>query len=260
MTSSLKSPPRSSLAEAAVAPGYLDDIKAVVVRMHAATDLPELVRLLNEGTERLGAEHAYFATYVRDDKGFGPCRTLLACDPLWALEYERGGHFAADPWLEYAAAHSALAHCRDINVITDEGHATVNLAKRFGFESAIVVPTPAGGGSNRVGALVVGSPDAGHFEGDGVLAFKMAARIVGVELSERCLALGRGELMATSALTDDELRLLGQARQGLTSKDLARRIGCSDQAIDARFKRLLPKFRVHSRSEAVRLAADHGLI
>lgn len=260
MTSWPESPSRRPLRDVAAAPDYLHDIRNVVVRMQEAHDLSDLVRLLNEATARLGADHAYFATYVRDDHGFGPCRTLLACDPHWALEYERGGHFAADPWLEYCATHAAPARDHDIDVITSQERSTVVLAGRFGFASAVVVPTPAGGGSNRVGAFVIGSPDRYRFDDAGYAGFRMAARMVAMELSECTLQLTRDELLAANELTSDELMLLRHARRGHSSKDLARRLGWSDQAIDARFKRLVPKFRVRSRVEAVRLAADHGLI
>ena len=178
LTSSPESPSRRPLCDVAAAPDYLDNIRNVVVRMQKAHELSDLVRLLNEATARLGADHAYFATYVRDDHGFGPCRTLLACDPHWALEYERGGHFAADPWLEYCATHAAPARDRDIDVITSQERSTVVLAGRFGFASAVVVPTPAGGGSNRVGAFVIGSPDRYRFDDAGYGAFRMAARMV----------------------------------------------------------------------------------
>lgn len=260
MSSSPESPPSRPLREVVAAPAYLDAIRDVALRMVAAANMAELLRLLTQGIKGLGARHGYFATYVRDDHGFGPCRTLLACDPEWALEYERDGHFAADPWLDYAATHSAPTLSSDIAVAAGAESATVDLARRFGFQSVVIVPTPAGGGSNRVGALVTGSPQRGYFEDAGYAAFRLAARVLAMELSESSRRVARSELIAANGLTHDELMLLQQARRGLSSKDLALRTGLSDQAVDCRFKRLLPKFRVHSRAEAVRLAADHGLI
>jgi len=260
LSSLLDSAHAMTLRELARTDRYLVGVLGVVARIARAADFAELLELLHEAVVHLGASAAYFATFVRQDNGLGPRRLLLACDAASLLACDRAARLESDPWLCYAATHWSPAREGELDGSTSTAAANRESVGRSCFQSAMCIPTPAGSGSGRVGALVVGSRTPGFFDDDGYAAFKIAARLVAIELNDRCVELMRDELLSQIDLTVDDVRLLRYAREDLTTKAIARQSGWSDLAINARFRRLLPKFRVHSRNVAVRLAADYRII
>jgi DNA-binding CsgD family transcriptional regulator len=242
------------------ADGYLAGVLDVVARIGRAAEFAELVELLHKTVALFGASAACFATFVREDESFGPRRLLLACDPSSLLECDRTVRLEADRWLSYAARQSRPA--REVGLATSAGadQAVLRNADRSCFQSTVCIPAPADSQSGRVGALVIGSETLGFFDDDGYPAFKAGARLVAIELNDRCVELVRNELLLEVDLSDADLRLLRYARDGLTTKAIARQSGWSGLAIDTRFKRMLPKFHVHSRTDAARLAADYRII
>jgi DNA-binding CsgD family transcriptional regulator len=250
----------TTLRELAGADGYLIGVLGVAARIGRAADFAELVELLHEAVARLGASAAYFATFVRQDEGFGPRRLLLACDAPSTLEHDRAVCLDSDPWLDYAARHPTPARECELARLMSAERAISEPVGRSCFQSAVCIPTPVSSRSGRVGALVVGSRTPSFFDDDGYPAFKIAARLVAIELNDRSVELMRDELLSEVALTRDDLRLLRYVSDGMTTKAIARASGWSGLAIDTRFKRMLPKFHVHSRSAAARLAADYRII
>ena len=102
MRSSNDQPTSNALATLSSAPEYFTAVGRTVERVAESTDRSELVQLLQEAALRLGADKAYFASFVREDTTLESYRFLLACDPLWGLEYEQTSSHAHDPWLAYA--------------------------------------------------------------------------------------------------------------------------------------------------------------
>ena len=144
--------------------------------------------------------------------------------------------------------------------LTDRERTVVQLAERFGFRSAVIVPAPTGGGLSRLGMLVLGSESDGYFEGEGYPALKVVARSVAMELHERYTALIGHELRTHSKITEADLRLLAYELQGRGTKSIARLTGASCEAIDTRFRRINGKLHAPNRMAAARLAAEYGLI
>src|SRR5262245_35463287 len=54
-----------------------------------------------------GHDHAAFVSFFRGYDSTESFHFLLACNPLWYLEYQQQSWFAHDAWLQYAESHSA---------------------------------------------------------------------------------------------------------------------------------------------------------
>jgi DNA-binding CsgD family transcriptional regulator len=242
------------------APDYFARVGAVVERFQAAPDQAAALELLQEATCRMGAEVSAFVSFVRDDDAYESYRFLLACDPLWCFEYEEKAWFADDPWLAYAMNHSEPVRGSDIAVSTDGQREVVQLAERYGFRSAVIVPAPSSGGLSRLGLLCLGSRTCGYFEGVGFTALRVVARSLAMEVHEWWIAQVKRELMAEARLTGEDLMLLAHERQGHSTKAIATALSSSPSSIDSRFQRVNAKLGVANRRAAARLAAEYGLI
>ena len=260
MNSSTPSPDDGSLLAATLRPDYFTAVGQVIRDMQSAQDQSQAVELLREATARMGAEVAIFASFIRDDASCRSYRLLLACDPAWFKEYERQGRFDDDPWLAYAQRHSVPVRSSQLPVNTDAERSAVDLAARFGFRSAVIVPTPSSGGLSRAGVLCLGSSKSGYFDDDGFVALRVIARSVAMELHEWWLGRISHELIATAGLAPKDLLLLAHERQGHTTKEIARALNWSTSSVDSRFYRMIVRLRVSSRKAAARLAAEYGVI
>jgi len=248
-----------SLREVCDSPEHFSGIVSLVEQLAAQSSAPELVSTLRDATRRLGADASYFASFVREDKDFDSFRLLVACDPVWSLQYEGKDCFAADPWLRYARSHTEATLSADLKAANEREQRTVDLATRYGFNSAFVVPAPVGRGS-RTGVLVLGSRRNDFFNDRGMPAFRCIARGLAMELHDRFTVLMRSELRMRCHLTPFDLELLAHERDGRPTKVIASLLGCSVGAVDQRFHRLYGKLGVANRAQAARLVAAYGLI
>lgn len=234
-------------------------LDSFVESLEACRGDEDILSLLRGAAESLGATSSYFATFGRDAGVIGSLSLLLACDPLWGLEYEREACFASDPWLAYSRVSSEPVRASEIGCRDNASKAVVRRAEGFGFRSAIVAPAPAVGSSDLLGMLVLGHSEVGHFERAGRTLAKVAARTVAMELREKRAALARRRLVAEVTLSCLEVELLRLARNGLSSKAIARAVGLSASAVDMRFHRLNRKMRCRDRKTASHFAALCGL-
>ena len=260
MTSLLGQDRTTSLLEISSAPDFFVDVRRLIEGIAASNDEIELADHLRDIATRVGADVSYFMTFVREDRSFDAYRLLQACDPLWGLEYGSAGGYHHDPWLEHAMDHSEPARGMEISCTSESQCSVVQLAEKFGFRSVVVVPAPAGSGLSRLGLLVLGSRQPGFYDGDGYATVKVLVRAVAMELHERCATFVRRELLADKGITPDEIALLCHERAGRTSKSIARLMGASPGAIDARFRRLNAKLCSPNRRVSASLAAEYGLI
>ena len=250
---------RRTLKEISRSPEYLSAIASLIGRMAMQSSAPELVLALRDATHRLGADASFFASFVREDKNFDSFRFLVACDPVWSLQYEAKNCVASDAWLRYATSHTEAVLAGGLKPVNEGEQKTIDLAAMFGFRSAFIVPAPAGGGS-RVGVLVLGSHQVDFFDDEGMTALKVVARGLAMELHERFAEMMQRELMARCDLSSVELELLAHHREGRPTKVIATLLGCSVNAVDQRFHRVSSKLGVTNRTRAARLAAAYGLI
>ena len=260
MISSIREAEEGSLLAVTQQPDYFAHVNDVIQDMHQATDHMQAVELLQRATRRMGAEVAIFASFIRDDETYRSYRLLLACDPRWFSEYERQGRYDDDPWLAYALRYVTPVRSSQIPVTTGSERAAVDLAAKYGFRSAVIVPTPSSGRLSRTGVLCLGSSKPSYFDDEGYVALRMVARGVAMELHDWWIDRLGAELIAKAELSKDDLVLLAHERRGLSSKLMARALNVSVSSIDSRFYRMLPRLGVSNRRAAARLAAEYGLI
>lgn len=239
---------------------FYNHLDRFVEQLEACRNDAEVLGLLRAATESLGATSAYFATFERDESSSGPFSLLLACDPLWGLEYERERCLAIDPWLAYCRVSSEPVRATRIGCRDEAAADMVRRAATFGFRSAIVAPAPAAGSGDLLGMLVLGHTETGHFERASPGLVKVAARGLAMEVREKVAELARLRLLAGATLSALELALLRLSGQGLSSKAIGRATGLSASAVDMRFHRLNGKLNCADRRCSTRLAALGGLI
>jgi len=260
MISSPPSTSRATLLESTQRDDYLARVGQSVRDLHASRDQFQAVELLGNAAGCLGAETAVFLSLVRESEASSACRILVACNPGWSNEYEHCGGFEADPWLRYALRHAEPVRDVEIPVVTERGQAIIDVARRYGFRAAVIIPSPATNRLTRAGVLYLGSSVPGYFDDDGYLAFKVVARGVAAELNQWWLERLRDELLEHSNLSSADLQILSREWSGCSTKMIARELGWSTGAVDCRFQRVIAKLGVANRGAAARLAAEYGLI
>lgn len=241
-------------------PGYADRVSAAAERIASALDPAAAQRLLIDGIAVLGAQNAFFASFVRDGADIAACRFMLACEPDGVRPSLEGRALLQDPWLTYATHHAAPVVASVLWAADRGGHELISPTHRQGFASTLLVPAHSGPGHSRIGLLALGSPLAGFFEGEGLPRFRIGARAVATELHDWWQARLRRDLIARSRLTPTELELLRHEHCGHSSKLIARELDLSPCAVDSRFQRINARLGVANRREAVRLAVECGLL
>lgn len=250
----------SSLLAATLRLDYMTRVSAVIREMQSAREHAQAVELLREATVRMGAEASIFASFIREGETCLSYRVLLACDPTFLPECRRSHRSELDPWMTYAQRHSEPVRSSDSSIAGDAACAAVELALRFGFRSAVIVPAPSSGGLSRTGVLCLGSSRRDYFDDDGYVTLKVVARGVAMELHDWWLGRLRDELIDATGITATDLALLNHELLGHTTKTIARLHGLSTGSVDSRFQRLNIKMGVANRKAAAHLAAEYGLI
>jgi DNA-binding CsgD family transcriptional regulator len=245
-------------ALACVAPGYFDRAGDVICRIAGARTEADVVLLLREATSSVGADVGMFCSLVQNAPA--QLRFMLACDPRWYLECERCPTSWQAPWLVHAA-HSSEPICgSELDARTAAQIQALERAKRFGFDSMFVVPSPSAGAATQLGVLLLGSRTPGFFESRSPAATRIIARSLAMELHAWRLTQARQELIQRAQLTATDIDLLRHERKGLGTKEIARHLCMSGPAIDSRFQRLNARLGVPSRKAAASLAATYGLV
>jgi DNA-binding CsgD family transcriptional regulator len=251
-------PEPAPLVAIVTSPGYADRVSLAAERIATAVDPATAQRLLIDGIAVLGAQNAFFASFVRDGKDVAACRFMLACEPDGCRPNLDGDGLLHDPWLAYAAHHAAPVVASTLPAADQGGLDLITPAQRPGFASALLVPAHSGPSHSRIGLLVLGSSQAGFFDSEGLARFRIGARALATELHDWWQARLRREL--SDRLTLAELELLRHEHLGHGSKLIARALAVSPCAIDSRFQRINARLGVANRRAAVRLAVECGLL
>ncbi|MCE9658297.1 MAG: LuxR C-terminal-related transcriptional regulator [Burkholderiales bacterium] len=227
----------------------------VTLKVDSAADVSAVADFLKEAVALIGADVGTF--FSRTATSF---RFFLACDPHWYVEYERCAWYADDPWLEYAAHHAEPILACDIPVRDGPQADIVRIAKRYGFDSVVVVPAPAGRDLKLLGVLCLGSRQPEYFDPETLPALGVAALPLAASLLSWSTREARDELLRSVRLTPDDLVLLELDWRGVSTKEIAKVLDSSPSAIHSRFQRVKAKLGVRSRKKAAQLAAEYGLI
>jgi DNA-binding CsgD family transcriptional regulator len=233
---------------------------ALAMRVAAATNSDEVTALLGEAATVLGADVAAFASFMRDDEHHGSYRFILACDAMWCLEYEAGACYMQDPWLDYARHHSEPTLASRIAARTHNEREVIDLAQRFGFASAVIVPTQSPQGLTRLGALCFGSGHADYFTEASLPAVTFAAMPLALQLHQWQIAQLRQELLNRVRFSEDEIAMLRLLRSDLSTKEIASAMKMTPMSVDSRLCRLILKLGVTTRMAVVNMAAEYGVI
>ncbi len=233
---------------------------ALIDRIGHAETPAQTQALLQESVKMLGAEQAYFVSFVRDETDLAACRFMLACDARWCRRYLDADGQNHDPWLNYATHHSEPVAASALWVCEPEHQQVIDLAIQCGFASTLLVPAHSGLGQSRISLLCLGSPTVGHFERDSLGVLKIVARALACELHEWWTARIRRELLAHTRISPTELALMRHQRAGHSSKRIAAELHVSPSSINSRFQRLHAKLGVPNRRQAARLLVDCGLL
>ena len=253
-------PEGPALARIVASAAYTDRVAAIAERIGEARDQATVHALLVEGVLALGAEHAVFVSFIRDNADLSACRFMLVCEPGWCQRYLEAGCFAHDPWLAYAAHHSEPIPASSLPVLDAEGQRVIALAQQNGFASAALVPAHSGAGHSRISLLCLGSTQPHFFEGEGFGRFRLGARLLAAELHDWWLARIRRDLIVKARITQADLELLRHEHQGHSSKRIAAELNVSKSSINSRFQRMNMKLGVPNRRLAARLAVECGLL
>ena len=246
-----------SLRSLVVAAGYAECVTAAIERLAASPDPANAQLRLIECTGVLGAEQAFFASFVRDSLERSTCHFMLACDPGWFRSQVDLEAIARDPWLSYAATHAEPSLASDL---PRRGPSGSRAADGEGFNSSLLVPAHSPPGHSRIGLLALGSSRPGFFEAEGIGRFRIGARALAAELHDWWNTRLRREMVARSRITSGELELLHHERLGHGSKHIARVLNTTESAIDSRFQRLNAKLGTTNRRVAARLVMACGLL
>ncbi len=249
-----------TLLATVTAPGYVDRVCTAVEGVAEATDVAAAQFRLAECVATLGVESACFANLVRDGTDIASCRFMLACDPGWFQRRLAGRDLARDPWLCYAIHHAEPILASDPTLCEHCDASSCDPAFDDDFASAFLVPVQSGPGHSRVSLLILGSPQAGYFEAEGLARFRLGARALAGELHDWWLARRRLELLVQARITPLELELLRHERLGHGSKHIARVLRSSEGAIDSRFQRLNAKLGTPNRRAAAHLVVECRLL
>lgn len=106
----------------------------------------------------------------------------------------------------------------------------------------------------------LGSAQPEYFDEQTLIAVSVAVTGLVLRLHAWQIATLRDELLTRTRLSDDDLALLAQQREGRSSKEIASMTNTTSQGVDSRWQRLNAKLGVSSRTTAAQLAAEYGLI
>lgn len=250
--------PSGSAALPAIAEPVLRVIQHLP-RLRQADGAESAVALFRDLLEMLGADGGIFVSAIMEDSVRTSVRSLLACDPRWVVEFSRAEWQGRDPWLRHAMDSQTPVRSSELFVHPWEEEFVMK-ASTLGFASAVVVPAPTSFGAARVGVLVLGSNNAGHFGGEDYPLVQVVARALAMELHEWLLRAIRDDLLARSRLTPDQIELLRYEAAGHSSKSIAAELGIKPKVVDRRFQRVCEKLDAPDRRIAVRIARLYDLI
>jgi DNA-binding CsgD family transcriptional regulator len=259
MTYSAEAAQLRDVVVAASEPDHIVQVLEMLPRLGDAQDAGAAVDLFQQILILLGVGAGVFLSFIRDDSTRSSYRSLLACDPLWAVEYAKGGWYDRDPWLRHALNATEPIRATELQVLPEEED-FVRAASSLGFASAVIIPAPSSAGPSRVGVLCLGSQALGFFEGDGYARLRVIARALAMELHRWLLQNVRAELLGKSRITPAEIELLRHEEAGHTSKVIAAVLDIEAKTVDCRFQRLSAKLDAPDRRTAARIARLYGLL
>lgn len=233
---------------------------AAINQIQSGTDAAQVLERLVAAVRSIGATAGLYTALIPEPGDEPSSVTLLACDPRFAHEQLSLGPWQDHPWTRFARTSAAAGTERDVRLITQDEMKAVDLARRYGFVSCLIVPTPAGAQLGRFGMLCLGSAQEDFFQRDSARFSRLLAHALAAELHEWVTTHVGLHLQETARLGAGDIELLTMQWHGLSSKAISQRTGMSVAAVDSRFQRLIKRLDCASRKAAARRAAEYGLL
>jgi hypothetical protein len=250
----------TSILELARNPDYPARALDAIVHIHLANDPPDLLDRLMSATAAIGATASLYTAAIPEDGAEPSSFSLFACDPGFARDQCDIGSPLNHPWFRFARTRATPGTDQQVPIRHGSDAAAIELARRYGFTSCLIVPTPAGIGLDRVEMLCLGSQRVDAFEGDDARIVRTLARSLAAELHDWLTGHLRQRLQQGARLQQSDVDLLALERQGLCTKEISLRTGLSMAAVDSRFQRINTRLKCANRKASARRAAGHGLL
>lgn len=231
-----------------------------IARIHLAKDPPELLEQLMHATVAIGATASLYTAAIPEDGNELTSFSLFACDPGFAHEQDIQGPLLNHPWFRFARTHTTPGTNHQIPLPHGSDVEAIELARRYGFTSCLVVPTPAGADRGRLDMLCLGSQKEDAFEGEDARIVRTLARSLAAEMRDWLTDHLRRRLQQAARLRAMDVDLLALERQGLGSKEISLRTGLSIVSVDSRFQRINTRMKCANRKASARRAAAYGLL
>jgi hypothetical protein len=233
---------------------------AAIGGIRDAADMPRLLVRLFEVTAAIGATACVYAVAIPEDEQESSCFAMFACDPSFAQDQLMRGAIHHHPWFRFARTRILAATDTDLPANSEHDRATIDLARRHGFASCLILPTATQVGLGRLDVLCLGSSQDKWFDHDDARTTRLLARVMAAELNAWFTRHLRENLRSAANISAADLCLLAYERQGLGTKAIASRIGQSKAAVDSRFQRINNRMNCASRAASARRAAEYGLL
>jgi two-component system, NarL family, response regulator len=183
---------------------------------------------------------------------------LLAREPDMCVVFEAGnGDEAVAGWQTQGPDVGLI----DLNMPVLDGFDAVAAIRRASRTARLVVMTTLGGDEDVYRALQAGASgyllkDCGRAE----LAACIRAVARGQKYLQATAATRLADRITTVGLTGRETNVLQGLAEGLSNKGIARQLGVAEGTVKTHVKALMGKLDVASRTHAVRLALQRGLV
>ena len=231
-----------------------------IVSVHLARDAPQLLERLMSATAAIGATASIYTVAIPDNATEPSSFSLFACHPGFAQQQCRLGPLLHHPWFRFARTRSAPATDQQVQLGSSSDTEAIELARRYGFTSCLIVPTSSNVNPDRVEMLCLGSTRGDAFEGDDARLVRTLARALAAELHDWLTHHLRQSLQHRARLHDADIELLRLEWQGLSTKEISLKTGMSAAMVDSRFQRLNVRLQCASRKASARRAAAYGLL
>lgn len=249
-----------SIRQQSTSPAYAEQALDAITRIAAASDPPELLERLANATAAIGATASVYTASIPEDGSERSAFRLFACHPAFAMEHFGQTAFPEHPWFRFARTHTMPATDSQIQPLHGNDAADIDLARRFGFRSAFVIPTRANAGVDRLDVLCVGSMHPDDFEGPQARAARTLSRALANELQDWLTRHLRGRIRDVARLQQLDVDLLTMEWEGLGTKEICHRTGMTMASVDSRFQRINARLNCASRKASAHRAAAYGLI
>jgi DNA-binding CsgD family transcriptional regulator len=228
--------------------------------IRAQKSTAEVLALLWELNDVIGADGCVFASFSRDDDTMESYKYLVACPAAWCHEYNENHWFAIDPCFVYGASNTEPTLIQDLPLRSKGQQKMIAAAANAGFRSGVVVPVHSAKGRSRMGLLYVGSGDAGRFNKNSLGELRLAFRVLGAELLDWFINKVKADLLSQVNLKDDEKQILNLVHRGLRSREIGLLCGFTKDAVDQKLSRLATRFNTSGKQQTATLAFENGLL